>query len=179
MRAHDHRLTGAQPARDPPELEHSESTSLTVDVNNRIVLAGEVWDGAYATNFAVVRVKPGSGLDETFGDDGLVITDVTADGAYCDPDRATDVEIQEDGKILAVGRTCSPPERGIDFGLVRDEEDGRRDGKFGKDGIVRTNFPGAEFASASALEFGKLVVAGSVRHDYDNYDFGLARYRLD
>jgi uncharacterized delta-60 repeat protein len=163
---------------DPPRLASSESTSLAVDGNNRMVLAGAVWDGRTATDFVVVRVKPGGGLDDTFSRDGLVATDVTADGAYCDADRAMDVEIQQDGKILAAGRTCAAPERGIDFGVVRYGQHGRRDETFGKEGIVRTDFRGAEFANASALRFGKLVVAGSGGRGTD-YDFALARYRLD
>jgi uncharacterized delta-60 repeat protein len=149
---------------DPPELEYSESTSLAVDGSNRMVLAGAVWDRVSATDFVVVRVKPGGGLDDTFSRDGLVVTDVTADGAYCDVDRAMDVAIQADGKILAAGRTCSLPARGIDFGVVRYGQHGRRDTTFGKDGIVRTDFSGAEFANTSALRFGRLVVAGSRGH---------------
>jgi uncharacterized delta-60 repeat protein len=163
---------------DPPRLASSESTSLAVDESNRMVLAGAVWDGVSATDFVIVRVKPGGGLDDTFSRDGLVATDVTADGAYCDADRAMDVEIQHDGKILAAGRTCAPPERGIDFGVVRYGQHGRRDETFGKEGIVRTDLRGAEFANASALRFGKLVVAGSGGRGTD-YDFALARYRLE
>jgi uncharacterized delta-60 repeat protein len=163
---------------DPPELQYSESTSLAVDGSNRMVLAGGVWDGVSATNFVVVRVKPGGDLDDTFSRDGLVVTDVTADGAYCDADRAMDVEIQSDGNILAAGRTCARADRGIDFGVVRYGQRGRRDPTFGNDGIVRTDFGGAEFANASALRFGRLVVAGSGGRGTD-YDFAIARYRLD
>jgi uncharacterized delta-60 repeat protein len=165
---------------DPPELEYAGSTSLAVDESNRIVIAGGVWDRVSSTDFVVVRFKPGSGLDETFSRDGLVTTDVTAEGAYCDEDQAMDVEIQGDGKILAAGRTCERPERGIDFGVVRYGQYGRRDKTFGNEGIVRTDFRGAEFANASALRFGKLVVAGSGgRGAEGDYDFALARYRLD
>jgi uncharacterized delta-60 repeat protein len=163
---------------NPPELEYSDSTSLAVDERSRMVVAGAVWDGASATDFVVVRVKARGGLDDAFSRDGLVATDVSTDDAYCDADRATDVEIQGNGKILAVGRTCSRPERGIDFGVVRYGPYGRRDETFGKEGIVRTDFRGAEFANASALRFGKLVVAGSGGRGTD-YDFALARYRVE
>jgi uncharacterized delta-60 repeat protein len=165
---------------DPAALESSESTSLAVDESSRMVLAGAVWDGASATDFVVVRVKPGGGLDETFSRDGLVATDVSADGAYCDADRVMDVEIQGDGKILAAGRTCARPERGIDFGVVRYGPHGRRDKSFGREGIIRTDFRGAEFANSSALRSGKLVVAGSGgRGTEGDYDFALARYRVE
>jgi hypothetical protein len=42
-----------------------------------------------------------------------------------------------------------------------------------------TDFRGAVFANASALRFGKLVVAGSGGHGAEgDYDFALARFRL-
>ena len=164
---------------DDPKLASAGSTSFRLDAGNRMVIAGGIWDGASATDFLVVRLKTGGGLDETFGGDGLAVTDVTPDGSYCEPDEAKDVEIQGDGKVLAAGRACGHPERGIDFAVVRYRPNGRRDATFGRNGIVRTDFRGAEFANASALRFGKLVVAGSGgRGAEGDYDFALARYRL-
>jgi uncharacterized delta-60 repeat protein len=162
---------------DPPELEHSEATSLIVDRHGRLLLGGEVWDGASATDVIVARLTPGTGLDETFSRDGLAINEASELGSYCDPDRVMDLELQDDGKILAAGRACSAP-NDIDLTVVRYREDGRRDNSFGGDGIVRTSLGGAEFANASALRFGKLVVGGSGAVGGGDYDFVLTRYRV-
>ena len=87
---------------------------------------------------AVARFLPDGTLDETFGDDGLVTTDVGSS-----TDHGEDVAIQRDGKIV-VGVTAYDflePLGGqaSTFAVVRYLPDGTLDASFGGDGVVRTS----------------------------------------
>jgi uncharacterized delta-60 repeat protein len=159
------------------------SSGLALQRDGRIVLAGQVHDpDGYPTgdltgplNVALVRLRPGGGMDTTFGGDGRVVTDIGG-GPRCEEDRATDVVVQPTGRILAAGTACSP---WPDFALVRYRANGRLDRSFGGDGRITTDLDGAEWGKTMALRFGKVVVAGTGVHRYDDYDFVLARYRVD
>jgi uncharacterized delta-60 repeat protein len=160
------------------DLGYSASAALAHQPNNKMVLAGQMYDPngvsghRGSSDVALVRLMPGGGLDTSFSGDGIVVTDV-AGSVFCEEDRATDVEIQADGRILAAGRACAP---GIDFAVLRYRPNGRLDRTFSTDGKITTDLGGAEFGQASALRFGKLVVAGSGGR---NNDFALARYLVE
>lgn len=112
------------------------------------------------------------GLDYSFDSDGYV---TTAFGASLF-DRAFAVALQADGKIVAAGVTgicCS-----YDFAIARYNTDGSLDTTFDGDGLVTTDFGGADNAWAVAVQTdGKIVAAG------DSSDvtqrFALARYNSD
>jgi uncharacterized delta-60 repeat protein len=111
-------------------------------------------------------------LDPTFAGTGMTTTDIGGPDGY---DFATDVAIQTDGKIVAVGATPVGPigDYWFHFALVRYETDGALDRSFGGgDGEVKTGF-GRRDAYAEGIVIqpdGKLVVAGGPY---------LARYRSD
>lgn len=109
-------------------------------------------------------------LDLTFGDGGLVITDI--DGSHTG---AEDVAIQADGKILVAG------DLGWDFALARYNPDGTLDTGFGADGQVTTDF-GASHDEAYGVVIqtdGKILVAGASYVPSTGWDFALARYNSD
>jgi uncharacterized delta-60 repeat protein len=114
-------------------------------------------------------------LDPTFGHDGRVLTGFESASAQ---DLASDVAVQSDGKIMAVGGTFLGG-----FALARYEADGSLDPAFGGDGRVRTSWPGLGqgFAAAVALQpDGKIVAAGSTFDDsYTSERFAVARYMAD
>lgn len=114
-------------------------------------------------------------LDPTFGHDGRVLTGFESASAQ---DLASDVEVQSDGKIVAVGGTFLGG-----FALARYGADGSLDPAFGGDGRVRTSWPrlGQGFAAAVALQSdGKIVAAGSTFDDsYTSERFAVARYMPD
>jgi uncharacterized delta-60 repeat protein len=160
------------------DLGYSASAALALQRDSKMVLAGQVYDPdgvstfRGSSDFALVRLMPGGRLDTTFSRDGRVVTDL-AGSVFCEEDRATDVEIQSDGRILAAGRACAP---GVDFAVLRYRGNGRLDPTFSKDGKKTTDLGGAEFGQAAALRFGKLVVAGSGGR---RNDFALARYLVE
>ena len=72
------------------------ANGVAIQDNNKIVIAGEVFSSA-DSSFALARYNPNGSLDSTFGVDGKVTTD------FGDPATASDVALQADGKIVAVG----------------------------------------------------------------------------
>ena len=157
----------------------SGSTDLVRQPDGKLVIAGHVHDPDWLGlppqlpwSVALMRLLPGGGVDDTFGGDGIVVTDVGG-SVMCEADEATGVVIQANGKILASGTACTP---GIDFSVLRYRRNGRLDRTFGEGGKLATDLHGADFGLASWLGAGKLVVAG---RGGSRYDFAVARYRLD
>jgi uncharacterized delta-60 repeat protein len=154
------------------------ASALAIQSDGKIVAAG-VANGSRDSKFALTRYHPDGSLDDTFGGDGKVVTNLTRG-----EDFASDLVIQPDGKIVATGRAGGSRGR---FATVRYETDGSLDVTFGDDGIVTTNFTRRnDFASGVAIQAdGSLVVVGRARdrsesdsHGWDS-GFALARYLPD
>ncbi|WP_329342860.1 calcium-binding protein [Streptomyces sp. NBC_00663] len=140
-----------------------------------------------ATVLALVLTLPGiavaapGGLDPTFSGDGKVLT------SLADEDRANDVAVQSDGKIVSVGSSADYSLGESDFALTRHNPDGTPDAGFGGDGKVTTAVnnmdPGLQWSEAQALALqadGKIVVVGSSWRGYENCCwFTVARYNTD
>lgn len=121
-----------------------------------------------------VRAASPGALDNTFSNDGKVVTGNPFD------DDASDVTVQTDGKIVVVGRVNSSGSGGaaFDFLLLRYNADGTLDTTFDTDGIVTTDFGTIDTATAVAIQAdGKIVVAGiSDPVGAVASDFAVARY---
>lgn len=72
---------------------------IAVQEDKKIVVAGSYENADDDDDFAMIRYNSDGTIDETFGDDGVVITDF----AVGDNQYAYDIEIQPDGKILLGG----------------------------------------------------------------------------
>jgi len=119
----------------------------------------------------VARAADGA-ADLTFGNGGSVMTDFS--GNY---DWITDVLVQSDGKILAVGGAETADDTDH-FALARYNSDGSLDQSFGTEGRVVTTDARLEVAtSVATLPEGKILVAGSAYAG--GADFGLARFNSD
>src|SRR5262249_44457908 len=125
---------------------------------------------------AVLCAGPAQGasgdLDVTFGAGGKVLTDVGA------VDWASDVAVQGDGKIVAVGQADGDGVNTGKFALVRYDRNGSPDATFGTAGVVLTSFGGSYNVAADAAiqADGKIVVAGKT-NAAGRLDFALARYQ--
>ena len=133
---------------------------MAIQADDKIVAVGEVSVGQ--EDFALARFNPNGSLDASFSGDGLQTTDfLFGVGAA-----ATDVAVQGDGKIVAVGGA------GGDFALARYNTDGSLDTSFSGDGRKRTSFGGSDSANGVALQGdGRIVAVGA-----GNSEFALARY---
>jgi uncharacterized delta-60 repeat protein len=119
--------------------------------------------------------------DPTFGLAGQLTTDVA--GAW---DRAEDVAVHPDGRIVAVGAVYRGDATSYDFGIVRYLPSGALDTSFGAGGRVFTDFgvsPGQlgspNIPAAVALQpDGRMIVVGHVWSNSAK-GFALARYQFD
>jgi uncharacterized delta-60 repeat protein len=153
------------------------ATGLLIQPDGKILISGSINLPSQAdTSFALARYNSDGSPDTTFGQGGLVTTNIGPD-----TDQATQIALQSDGKIVAAGR------KGIQFypteqrkgnvALVRYNPDGSLDSTFGNAGIVTTDFgQGLEsYAIAVMIQSdGKIAIAGE-----SGYEFMVARYNSD
>jgi uncharacterized delta-60 repeat protein len=133
------------------------------------VVAGAANNG-WDDDFALVRYYSDGNLDTTFGGDGLVINDYSAED-----DSIHALLLQPDGTLLAAGEVGTA--NGQDFALARYNADGSLDTSFGSGGWAVTNFFGYDDHGRALVRQpdGKLLVAGYVNTGSE-YDIAVARY---
>jgi len=133
--------------------------SSVLQSDGKIVVAGHS-----NNNFAIARYTTSGVLDTSFDTDGLDPVD------FGSTDRAYDVAVQSDGKIVAAGAS------GGNFALARVNSNGPWDTTFDSDGRVTTDLLSIDDeAHAIAIQSdGKIVLAGK-----SNDDFAVARYNSD
>jgi uncharacterized delta-60 repeat protein len=141
---------------------------VAIQPDGKIVAVGRSGNGNGA--FALIRYGPKGRLDPTFGGDGVVTTDFTDQGDF-----AAGVALQDDGKIVAVGRADSA------FAVARYRPGGVLDQTFKADGTVTTELTVQRDGAASVAiqPDGKLVVVGSAGVkpvDQDDSFWGIVRY---
>lgn len=148
--------------RTVPFGRHAQARDVEIQPNGKIILAGRLQTGG----FAVARFLDTGALDTAFSGDGRTVTE----SAY----GANAVSLQPDGKVVVAGSGLgSSP----DFMLVRYRPNGSLDPTFHRDGIVKTNFAGAEDIAwdVEVQPNGKIVAIGYA--EVNGVRFGLVRYR--
>lgn len=163
--------TGGVVITDLGSNDFDQSYALAITSAGKIVVGGI---GATGDNdFGLVRYNSNGTLDSTFGTGGIVRTDFNG-GA----DAISDLTIQPDGKIVAVG-SATPFNKTI-FAAARYNTNGTLDTSFDGDGKATTDvtFLLESRAVAVALQAdGKIVSAGinDTSGQIDG-DFTLVRY---
>jgi len=144
-----------------------------IQSDGKIVAAGST----RGTAFLLARFNADGSLDQTFGNNGSVVT------TFGDPTAAAKaVVLRADGKIIVVGVSGAGPYSELnDFALARYNSDGSLDPTFGSGGKVITHFPGVDNTGSSATSAalqpdGKLVVGGHYKNEREPHQFALARY---
>jgi uncharacterized delta-60 repeat protein len=138
--------------------------------DGKIVVAGETLNYPESVDFALARYHADGRLDTSFGSGGRVTTRFSADSS------AIALVLQRDGKLVAAGE-ASPGS--IDFALARYNPDGTLDKGFGGDGMVTTDFGGADRASGLLVDnAGRIVAVGGSGAPLSSAA-ALARYRSD
>lgn len=113
--------------------------SVAVDSRGRVVLAGRAAWNSTDDDFAFARLLPNGALDTSFSGDGRATVAFDAGGTGHALDRAGDVAIQPDGKIVACGFVEVDASGGRELGVVRLLENGSADTGFSGDGRLRVN----------------------------------------
>ncbi len=123
--------------------------SITIQSDGKILVAGETHNIGDGCDFAVVRYNSDGSLDNTFSEDGKVVTD------FGDDNFAYSIAIQSDGKILVTGNAYNESNDEFDFALARYNTDGTLDTSFGEsaNGLVTTTADSGTGSLRSAIEY--------------------------
>ena len=153
-------------------------SGVAIQTDGRIVVCGVSNVGSGNSDFAVIRYNPDGSLDNDFGIDGIVTTDISGIDDY-----ATALVVDANGKIVVAGVSIATGQvtARTNFAVVRYLSDGRLDPDFDDDGIVETSFTKQnDQAAALAIQNdGKIVVAGTADIGSGDSDFAIARYHPD
>ncbi len=150
------------------------AAGLLILPNGKIMISGSIaLPSSSNSSFALLRYNSDGSLDTTFGNSGIVTTNVGPDD-----DQAYSLALQSDGKIVAAGRKgiffYPADQRKGNVALARYNSDGSLDATFGNGGVVTTDFGQGLESYAIALMIqpdGKIVIAGE-----SSYEFLVARY---
>lgn len=80
-----------------------QNLALIQQKDDKLITAGALLGTSETSHFVLMRFNPTTGLDETFGDGGRVLTQL---GGF---DTARHLYLQEDGRIVVVGATFPTP----------------------------------------------------------------------
>jgi len=147
---------------------YSRPLAVALQPDAKILVVGQVGFSDSSADFAVARLNSDGSPDNSFGNQGLVTTDIN------NGDRAYAVALQSDGKILVAGVT-NASYGGWEDGLRGGSLDSTfgNGGKWSKD-VASNNFD--DEAHAVTLQSnGKIVIAGYAWP----YDFALTRLNID
>ncbi len=141
--------------------------AIAVQADGKIVVAGETWNNSNVVeDFALARYNSDGSLDNTFGTNGFVVTDMQQS-----TDVVKAIAIQPDGKIVVAGHSDNT--FNYDFAVARYLANGTLDNTFGTNGKVIKNFGSTDFGLAMALlPNGKILVSGRA-YNGQNGDFAL------
>jgi len=150
-----------------------QAWDVGIQPDGKIIIAGQTCNTSLKCKIALARYDDDGNLDPSFSEDGKLTTDF---GAY---DRALDVSIQTDGKIVVAGKTCETKWI-CDLALARYNSNVTLDTTFHGDGMVNTGFGSGRIDVAKDLAIasgGKLVVVGTTcDSSFVNCNFAIARF---
>ena len=111
-------------------FDSEEGNAIAIQTDGKIVVAG-TYSYSSGNDFMIVRYNSDGILDNTFGLNGIVTTEVGSSGNF-----AQALAIQGDGKIVVAGYSSNGSNN--DFALVRYTPDGTIDSTFGSNGKIIT-----------------------------------------
>lgn len=149
------------------QVENASSAyGVAIQGDGKIVLAGYANQLASPNPnvFAVLRFTSAGSLDTAFSGDGIAMTAIGSSD-----DRARDLAIQSDGKIVAAGYSTDGVTK--KFAFARYTRDGSLDTSFGTSGVL-TMAPGSGNSDARSVAIqanGRIVAAGAAHSSSDDY----------
>ncbi len=145
---------------------------VVVQSDGKIVVVGQSRALSSGNNdFAIARFTSSGQLDETFDSDGKITIELGSNF-----DRAFDVEIQADGKIVVAGSTRVGAD--YSFAVVQLNSNGTLDNSFSDDGKATVIVGGSGNVHVTGMAIqsdGKIVITGTNDND-DGGDIVVARF---
>ena len=140
--------------------------SLAIQSDGKLIVSGftHIINKFFMT---LLRYDSNGELDPTFGNSGIVITDINGRRGKMD------LALQNDGKIILVGP--SEVENSHHFTVLRFNNNGSLDKSFGNNGVTKSIIGDHSEAESVALDLnGNIVVAGTT--ELGNEQFVVAMY---
>lgn len=155
-----------------PILERSaECNAISLQPDGKILLAGDVFISTGDFDLALIRLNRDGNIDDTFGENGLVLKNILEN------ESCQSVLVQQDGGILLTGYT-SNKQNDPRIAIVRFNINGNLDELFGNNGIS-INSSGVDdwnYAQNAKIQSdGKIVIGGYGRIN-KSYSFLLMRF---
>ena len=152
-------------------------TDLRIQADGKIIACGSTGD-LDNNDVALVRFNANGSIDTAFGTDGHVVTDFGLHGTS-----ATSLELQPDGKIVAVGNYFYNDDQNYKMIAARYNPDGSLDNTFGVGGKVMaedgSSNPKALAFNSHLMGDGKIVLIGCVSNTTDTATASLLRLNTD
>jgi uncharacterized delta-60 repeat protein len=146
--------------------------AITITQTGDIIVGGGSAPGGH-TEFTLARYSSSGMLDPTFGNNGLVTTDINAVSS-----NIVSLALQPNGMIIA-GGTVQTNGNG-DFAMARYDVNGNLDRNFNSTGIVTSDFGSFDYLLSVAVDADGRVYAGGTSFDGVAYNhFRIARYNSD
>jgi uncharacterized delta-60 repeat protein len=140
-------------------------TSLVIQSDDKIVAVGNSYNA-----FALVRYNPNGDLDNTFGTNGVVTTQIGT--VYDFPNTAA---LQNDGKIVVAGYSSNGTDN--DVAIVRYNTNGAIDNSFGTNGVVTTPVGILDdYANSVAIQSDEKIIVSGYSDNGDRNNFIVIRY---
>ena len=151
---------------------YDNATSMVLDSNNNIFVAGYGYNSAIGNNdFVVVKYDMTGTIDSTFGSGGKVITDIN--GIY---DKAYSMVLDSSNNIFVAGHAGTGTWSN-DFVVVKYDMTGTIDTSFGSGGKVITDINGSDdFAYSMVLDSDNNIFVAGSGDNGSNYDFVVVKY---
>jgi uncharacterized delta-60 repeat protein len=154
--------------------------SVLIQSDGKILVSGYSYSTSAAdSDFSLIRLNSDGSLDTSFNSTGKLIQPVGIGQDDCNPNS---MMIQPDGKIVMVGYGFNSNIGGIDFGVIRLNQDGSLDTSFNSTGkLIQPVGIGNDAASGVAIQSdGKILVGGySSQSAKADFDFSLIRLNAD
>ncbi|WP_142683029.1 hypothetical protein [Chitinophaga polysaccharea] len=146
---------------------------LALQSDGKIVVGGQTYSNQTHDDFALIRLNSNGNIDSTFGDSGVVTTNVSMSGSSMDYLKV--ITLQPDGKIIAVGTTYNT------LALIRYWPAGAIDSSFGTYGrvVTGTGSYGAEIGDVAIQPDNKIVVGIEAYDATNTRSFACVRYLPD
>ncbi len=144
-------------------------TSVAIDPQGRIVVAGTYSTGNRHEDFVLARYLPDGTLDPTFGIGGVARSDLADDSQ----DLLSALAVAPDGKLLAYGLMYTPGSAVLVF--ARYSDNGTLDATFGDGGIARVDLTGLRSAGPVTIQADGKAVALAVTGEGSALDLVVVR----
>lgn len=133
--------------------------SIAIQSDGKIIVGGFSYQGVNDNDFSLVRYNPNGSLDNSFGINGKVTTNIP--NQYSKKDHLAKILLHPNGKITAVGSSTDINGSGYCYtDIVKYNIDGSLDNTFGSGGIFFESHGLYNVSDAALLPNGNIIVSG-------------------